>query len=148
MVCLGLLDLAADLHLFSLDLAIASLDFLCLGFHLVHIHFRSVLSNVLLAQLFLQICDGITDYIALASVVIDGFLHVIHVFFQCFDAGFQFLNLTAASQKVAVVLKRTTRHGTAWIEGFSLYRYHAQAVPVFSCNGNGVVNMIHHQNSS
>ena len=108
MISLCLLDLTADFHLLSLNLSVASLDFLCFGFYLVNVHLRRVLGNILLTQFFLQICNGVTHNIALASIIINSSLHVIHVFSKSLHTGFQFFDLTAAAKKVAVILKRTT----------------------------------------
>ena len=67
---------------------------------------------------------------------------------QLFYLLFQFLDLTATAEKIAVVLKSSTGHGTAWTQGFSLQRYHTDTVPVFSGNGNSMIDMIHHQHSA
>ena len=148
MISLRLLNLTADLHLFSLDFSITSLDFPGLSLYLVNIHLRSILCNVLLTQLLLQIRNGITHNITPAPVVIDGLLHIVHIFSERFYTGFQLFDLTPAAQKITVILKGTTRHGTTWAEGFSLHRYHAEAVPVLSGNGNGIVNVVHHKHAS
>ena len=67
---------------------------------------------------------------------------------QLFYLLFQFLDLTATAEKIAVVLKSSTGHRTAWTQGFSLQRYHTDTVPVFSGNGNSMIDMIHHQHSA
>ena len=61
--------LASDLFLVSVDLLIASTNFLCFLFLLGNIHLCSILFYILLAKLVLKICNGIPKYISPVSVV-------------------------------------------------------------------------------
>ena len=148
MIQTDLLNLPLDFSLVSVDLVIAAADLFCLFLLLGNVHLRSVLIYVMLAELFLEFCNGFTDHIPALPALFHGFLHGLQPGFLFPDTGFQFFDLSSSSQKVTAVLKCTTCHRTTRAQRFPLYGNHSQAVPVLSSNGNGMINMIYYQHTS
>ena len=112
-ICLHFSCLAADFFLFPLDSHITAPDFFCFFLQLLDVHSGCILPDGLLLKFLLQRIYGIPHFISFPAVILHGLTDFVVPDRKFFHFLFQFFNLTAAAEKIAVVLKSSTSHGTA-----------------------------------
>ena len=111
-ICLHFSCLTADFFLFPLDSHITAPDFFCFFLQLLDVHPGCILPDGLFLEFLLQGIYGIPHFVSFTAVILHGLTDFVVPGRQFFHFLFQFFDLTAAAEKIAVVLKSSTCHGT------------------------------------